>query len=334
MKVHSTYHIVWEEDTAFNIDAHLSVPTDSFKLTSSTPMGDVHSIVSPYLVKPGAQCVDTANPLFLCTLCATTEGFALIFSISHMLVDGHSFYQLYGMLSKSSEVQALNAARKDEAQYVALSKEMHGERQMDWLASPFTMVGMIRNMFFRPACQVTLRLVDMEYIKMQKREHIATSSAAFISTNDILTSWFFGTMNIYGVMAVNHRPRFAMLSEDDAGNYEGLIHFRPSQSCSADIRASLGNGAQPQALLGKCESTSGKFTLATNWATFFREVYLPGACHVIHFPVVSPEGIPFDSFMVIFKADKSKLALAIFSRGAIDARVLNSVSRPFAINNE
>ena len=48
-----------------------------------------------------------------------------------------------------------------------------------------------------------------------------TIEIPYVSTNDIITSWFFRTRNHdYGMMLVNFRNRICGLTDTDAGNYE------------------------------------------------------------------------------------------------------------------
>ena len=69
-------------------------------------------------VPPGSACIGKPFPLLALSIIADAKNpnsaFALIFSVSHVIVDGFSYYQLLSMLSKGGVARPLSARRKHE----------------------------------------------------------------------------------------------------------------------------------------------------------------------------------------------------------------------------
>ena len=64
-------------------------------------------------VLPGNSCIGNGKPLLALSVIKDSEAddrsFAVIFSVSHMILDGFTYYQLLGMLSNDKEIVFLSA---------------------------------------------------------------------------------------------------------------------------------------------------------------------------------------------------------------------------------
>merc|ERR1719464_1385497 len=87
------------------------------------------------------------------------------------------------------------------------------------------------------------RYVRPEWLEQQKRAHLPSSGAAFLSANDILTSWFLRTTRpAAGTMVVNMRNRTPGVEDKHCGTYGTLMIYYPAEySEAANIRRSVTN---------------------------------------------------------------------------------------------
>lgn len=175
------------------------------------PYNNIVSITSALVVKPGNLCVGTLEPLFKVTaVCTGEKTFALIVSLSHVIADGHTFYKLYGMLSHNSIPIALEVNRFHE--FRTSVHKLMGDDTSSYLASPGFLVSAARNIVFGGASNITLNKIDLKWIQAQKDDykHLnEKNDSHFISTNDILTSWFFNICGSnVGIIPINFRHRY------------------------------------------------------------------------------------------------------------------------------
>ena len=101
----------------------LSYPTfladDVFSVSEISTIGDDISystnvkLTEKFAVKKGMICLQNPNELlFRVTLIKISqEKFALIFSISHVIADGYTFYKLYSMLDKNIPISSMIVSR-------------------------------------------------------------------------------------------------------------------------------------------------------------------------------------------------------------------------------
>merc|ERR1712232_847961 len=100
---------------------------------------------STYQVAKGKSCVNKDEPLTRLAITAECEGeFAVIFSMSHTIADGATYYSVLNMLGSKGEVTSLNASRKNaEADKIAetVGKAQHSYQYSMGYALPL-MCGM------------------------------------------------------------------------------------------------------------------------------------------------------------------------------------------------
>ena len=227
-------------------------------VTSQTPFqydlsyDQLISLVKPYTVSMGRECIGTNKPLFLVSVLqhkssqTNRKQILLIFSLSPILADIHTLYQLYEMLDQDIEIGTLKVERLDD--YSSQVKHLIGRREYNWLHT--SMVSKYNPSvlkFLSPKPQVFTIYFDTEdWIPKQKDTYKesnlpgdhAISSSAYLSTNDLLTSWFFTLCQCdYGFMSVNFRNRIKRLDDRSAGNYSDRIIYRPGDSVNATIGA-------------------------------------------------------------------------------------------------
>lgn len=272
------------------------------------------------VVKRGSACVDQDEDLFRVVVAnISEERFALIVSVSHVISDGHTFYQLFRMLSETEPVRPLIVER-----VYSSGTDMHaavrgGDDTLPWLGAPGFIVNAVGTMLRRRAPQYNLFSIDQQAVETRKSEYQAAHHPKFITSNDVVMSDFFSSTDCALVfMTVNFRGRIPNLTSDHAGNYQRLIAYqredfaRPEliRSAMADFRRAV-SGDLP----GFFRSTRVKMGAITNSASLYKDVLLPGCTLLSHRPVVDSEQfVPFDHALMLFKSRQDQLALITSSR--------------------
>ena len=181
-------------------------------------------------VKNGIDSIGMNNPLTILSVIpdskTPTERFAVIFSISHVIVDGFTYYKLMDMLSSAGEeISTLNCVRKHEIQEQivdSIGKEEHAY---------FSSGALLCNYACTAFCSIQKPLIESYYIDMDrvnkiKEKEKADSGVDYVSTNDIICSSFAGATNARTlIMPINFREKSPTFTNNDAGNYFCSLYF-------------------------------------------------------------------------------------------------------------
>ena len=273
------------------------------------------------LVKIGKFCLNKENePLFgLIAIQISSEKYAIVCSMSHTLADGHTFYSIYGMLSKSIEPTAL--IRQPFKDFVQLCHpKIRGDDLGEFIDAPSTIIHFLLTKLFRPRFRLHLYELDQNWIAKEKNASVKQdSSCAFVSTNDVVCSWFYRLVRVDVGMEKTY-----------AGNYQIGVAYQPADYATPVlIRKSL----QDSSNMGRVISGSLpspfktifhgiRICLITNWSTFYREVELPGSEQIVHSPIFNFDGsAPLNDACIIFRPNKGKLAAFIATRSCSDAEI-------------
>lgn len=312
-------------------------------LSHRTPYRDVARALGRLLVKTGSACLGRADePLFRVAVVPDAlqpEGrWALVVSLSHVIADGHTFYQVHNMLSDGREVRALEPRRAADVPGLA-EAAMGGDG--GFLANPrpglllsLLSAGLL-GALVGPACAVDLRYVDDAYVARAKAEAAQAGTAPFVSTNDIVTSEVLVSSRCsLGLMDVNLRGRVPGCGAGLAGNYEDKIVYRPADFASpALVRASVQDPArlvrasEPRTSLPRSvRELWGVDSMAcvSNWASFAEDVVLEGHRAELHVPVFDASAVParvFTGCFVFRPGNGQPLALALAGKPHVLARV-------------
>lgn len=281
--------------------------------------------VKPLSVKEGFQCLLPGELMFRVTIVLTgPESLAIVCSVSHVIADGHTFYELYGMLSRDAQARELVAKRNMlfKPLYEAITE---GDDSTRWLFSLGATLKMVFTLAFGRKTHTSLRLINLAAIGALK-EIFASSipEGSYVSTNDILTSWLFLKCKSHvGIMAFNVRGRLAELTNDHAGNYEGLISYQPADfRHPLLIRKSLEmpykRRVTPQ-LPGFLGSIRSRVTMVSSWATFYRDVEVAEFKQILHLPCIDDKTVPLDNVGFLFRPRRDALALLLIGRSVSPA---------------
>jgi hypothetical protein len=134
------------------------------ELTSKCTFLDASALLKEHLVKKGKECVDQNEPLFRVTAVTTNSNESmLVFSLSHTLGDGYTFYSIYAMFEK--EPFAMISERVPD--FGDNCKKVMGASYYQFLSSPGFMMGVVANLF-SSAPPIVSKEIDQNYVKKLK----------------------------------------------------------------------------------------------------------------------------------------------------------------------
>lgn len=164
---------------------------------------------------------------------------------------------------------------------------------------------------------IEVRYVKDTWLKEQKANHVADRDAPYVSSNDLLTSWFLSVnQTACGTMTIEMRNRMPGLTRMLAGLYTSMLFFYPQEYRKpANIRRAvqrLSHACMPDASQQK-PGSGYSCGIVTAWHTFYHhDVSFPGCKHLLHFPITSVwKNYPAMKFplAVIFRPEAGRLAM-------------------------
>mmetsp|Transcript_15908 Transcript_15908/g.30087 ORF Transcript_15908/g.30087 Transcript_15908/m.30087 type:complete len:454 (-) Transcript_15908:108-1469(-) len=303
------------DDYYFELDASES------PFSRDTPVLVLGSASRNILVANGPD-----QPLFRVTLCPCkknpTACFAVVVSLSHVVGDGATFYKLHNMLCSNDDaiIKTLVASRIPTA--AAQKADALGRAEFEFGRSfGFILnlvIGLIRTRAIGPAPHSQMVLLDDDKIRKAKEEEAVNRDAevAWVSTNDIVTSWFLQQTGCdMGMMAVNFRNRLDGHSDEHAGNYEGALFYKREDSETPGlIRQSL---LQMRRVVSVgdlphfWQALTSSYSLVTNWSSFAKPNVIDGCAEEVHIPLYDvPSATPHTlAVCIIFRSGPQGIAL-------------------------
>lgn len=269
------------------------------------------------------------EPIFRATIIPCSkdphEKFSVMIQLSHVVGDGATYYRLIHMLLSTDEdtivkLDPIRITDSQKLQIAAMGKEEEGH-----VTSIGYTLRLMRGLAWskllgRP---VSFQFGWVDPVKMKQAKETAANEAGlpFVSSNDVITSWFMNqTACPMGVMAINWRNRLKGHTASNAGNYENVMFYQPSDYASAGlIRKSLDGGYYKRAVTSN-EKMPGWFQVATtsgsvvtNWSTFAQRNEIEGCEEDLHLPVgfidYWASTMPL---LLVFRAGVNKIGLCYF----------------------
>jgi hypothetical protein len=289
----------------------VSMPALSFDMGFS----DLAKALRDLVIKRGSLCVNKEEDLFRVIVAGISEDkFALIVSMSHVIADGHTFYEVYKMLSTRETARSLIVDRVYSSRDDIDAVIRGGEDSLSWLSSPGFVVNVAGTLLRRRSGTLNLFTVDQSKIDERKKEYETKHKPKFISSTDIITAEFFSrTACDLVFMTVNFRDRIPSVTRNHAGNYQNLIAYQREDFAKPElIRSSIAD--YRRAISGKLpgffRSTRVKLGAITNLATVYKDVQLPDCQLLSHRPVVDTAAFfPFEHTVIMFKSRENQLSL-------------------------
>lgn len=305
-----------------HLDTLVQVNPKNLSIHANMKYMELAKALKPAIVQKPKDIINQdffVTKLTLCNdLLDKTAGFSLIFSLSHSVADGHTYYKVLNMLCAGSKVYPLNVKRKEEE----ISKIINalGKREYTYINSFSHVVNVFKGLLLRKNTKVYAFYIDQEKIEGIKAQEKQEDAHNYVSSNDILTSTYSNFLNTrLTLMAINFRNRITGLNEYDAGNYEGAILYDTNTySTPSHVRKSLQTGSKfkglSKPLPGLVEGMVCKMGLITNWASFSKELHIEGCEELLHLPIANAAGrIPYE-MAVIFRARKEKTGIIYFTQ--------------------
>jgi hypothetical protein len=349
----------YPRDPSSDVDRHFAVlGPDQARLTTDMDYGTLMQTLGPLQVATGKMAVDADEVLFKVLLVpveagtagvdaplarrVSTPAFALIFSMTHTIGDGYTYYRVFDMLDPDAKLLALDPVRVDGFQTAA--EEVLGEPETAMLASATLVAGVVQTYVWgkltrRPSPDACLHTIDPAWMATEKEGAKQEGLVPFVSSNDVITSWFLReTRSTVNLMATNLRGRSPAgldLSDSLAGNYGiDVPYFREDVQTPALIRSSLRapDGSfrvhraadPPTPIPSSWELLQNHTSFITNWAGFYRDLRLvtDGSATgaeprrpQLHLPIMAPDTIGLSDIHIgiVFCPREGELALMTMS---------------------
>ena len=273
-------------------------------------------------VKIGNECINKNEKL--CNLqvienSAQTK-LAVMFSLSHNLGDGHTCYNIWKMLDMNEQVRKLEVER-----ILNYEDRVKSETSITPLMDmPFW--GEMWRVFKRGAGRrFGGKASPVTYAYKLNDEAIAARKAlynkgeTFVSTHDIICTEFFPLCEGGMMFAMNLRGRMSDVNTDRAGNYEVMCPMNISKGENpSDFRANWNKVLKKEVAAEEVSNVS----MSISWTTFYHQVELPGAKHVLHLPIYHEKdmiyrvlSVPLTAELtsIIFKMNSEETGIVIFA---------------------
>lgn len=305
-----------------------------------------------FTVKSGADCIDRpSETLFKVTVLKTQDKVSgeitystLIVSLSHVIGDGHTFYSIYALLDPRTPSTALPTFEaKRLMDFPERLDNIYGKEFQQYLQSASFLFCVLSTLLLSKSPDVTLLNINAHGIQTTKQQyqkqhqqleqHVNSSLATKLSTNDIITSWYFHACDCdIGVMAVNYRNRLDGYTNKHAGNYEGMIFYAPNDyRTPLEIRQSISsNGLRSNSnpIPSFRQTMRYRFSCVTNWSSFYHHLVFSSAIHRVHLPLYDVSSSVFRDMAIVFAPREHEIAICILHRSKLSLSSLLQ-SAPF-----
>jgi hypothetical protein len=291
--------------------------------TESSKYSEILEVCEPYIVEKAFTLFKKKDRLTKLTILHINDHrFLVMYSLSHLIADGFTFYQIFNMLSSEHRVYSLDVTRRNE---VAQIKDIIPKKNARFLFNPRMIFWAIGRAFSWKKMRIKSFDLNLAYVQEQKEKAMANGKVPFVSTNDVLSSCYAGLCESNAlIMAVNFRDRIPAITSNDAGNYEELLVIDQNTSSSNESIRVLVNDLQahvPRITLpqGSAMSKSNP-VLITNWAGFSRPIFIKHAQEPVHMPLYTSREITFDS-CIVYCPQAGKVSALLFMKDLHENKV-------------
>lgn len=271
----------------------------------------------------GSKCVGKDEPQFRVTAVPSADGsrFALLISLSHVIADGYTYYEVLNLLSLSAPMKVLNPIRKPG--FGPALKAAVGKVEYGFPGSAGYLCNALGNMICGSKPKIRAHWIDKDKVAAAKAKE-AGGVVPFVSTNDVVTSVFGRLTRANALeMAIDMRNRLPAYDKADAGNYEFALYYRPADYATPSLVRQAVAGKDGEygrrctgsrtKLPGFWGALRGRIAIITNWSSNHSgEIALGDACaQELHLPLYSAP--PLDAG-IVFRPTPDALGLITFAR--------------------
>uniref|UniRef100_A0A7S1XW13 Condensation domain-containing protein n=1 Tax=Phaeomonas parva TaxID=124430 RepID=A0A7S1XW13_9STRA len=323
---HSPSPSVDSVDAIFDAEQGLGVDLDWASATYAEVCTALHTKpkapAKRAIIGSGTSLVGKDEPVARLTLAEAAPGeFALVWSLSHAVGDGRTYYEIFSMLRPGAPVRALSSARVQS--FSEAMRDMCNREALTWADKPWTAVMYMSTMAFNGPATCRAFYLDDERVAAFKTKGAADGGVPYVTTNDLLTSGFFTVTGArIGMMGLDCRGRVEGVGADLAGNYvTALVLDDTVFETPAALRRMY--ASTPYATTGRklpscCCGGEARFAMATNWSSFADPFALEGCEMRVHLPVKNPAHCVFD-LMIPFAAGGGRKGVICWTLGADEA---------------
>jgi len=279
------------------------------------------------------ECKAGNAPIVKIVVIPTSEAeVALCFSMSHFIVDGHTYYKLFNMLCSTGPIESMIIDRPLQTEYNAIEQRLSGSELLQYGAGLSFIKHIVWNnaLVKQPYSGIMCQYLDDAAVKTAKENSPLSCGGAggngattvpYVTTNDLVVSLMGRLTTVDFLMqTINYRNREPTLTDLHAGNYENVIGYdEAGYSSAAEVRQSLlaapyGNIKR---LPGFCEKV--RMGIYTSWL-FPTTFAVPGCDLELHLPIMNfdpagslsaPLNVPCD-VAISFRPQTEKVAVIIF----------------------
>ncbi|RLO00326.1 hypothetical protein DYB28_012597 [Aphanomyces astaci] len=285
------------------------------QLSPDMPYNDLTTSLEPLAVLRGTELMGNPDqPIFrVAWISISPTVGAFYMSLSHVVADGYTYYRVFNMFGAACTPSALTPRRRPDLPMRTKgyndTVDLHRSVSMLW--------HMASTALMSPTPTISVHTLSNEWITREKEAALPTTA---VSTNDIVTSWYFQLCRAdVGFMVVNTRDKYPHVTHDLAGNYTTLVGYQPQDYASPSLlRASLQSVPYRRAVSGGlpwmfCKSTA----MITSWASLSDAAppALPQCTLVAHFPVADASyNPPYTSLAVVFRKSPAELGIILRTR--------------------
>lgn len=252
------------------------------------------------VVDNGLSLVGKDKPVTLLTLAESAPGeFAMVFSISHGIADGRTYYEVLQMLQPGAAVRALTVERV--MSFPADQKKAFDEKAQSWQESFGAMTLFMGAMMCKK--QAKCYAFHLDAAKVAAAKQAGAVGVDYVSTNDVLTSAFFNTCRArVAWMGFDCRDKgLEGIGSDLAGNYVTALVLGPEVFATPASMRQMYTPGQPYVTAKRklpgcgCCCGNRRMAQATNWSGFTGSLVRPKGCEmVLHLPAMNPAYIYWD----------------------------------------
>jgi hypothetical protein len=285
-------------------------------------------------VEVGAKILNTNKPfLKICIIYSPEcQDYYVTICVTHMVGEPNLLYQLWGMLASNAPIVPLWADRHHSYKKHPLTA-LKGAARGKFLYYFFlSQASIFRTLWLghqhpkdQPQPILHRRYVNMGWVQKQKeayqrRRSELDGSPSYVSTQDVLTTWFFSQLRPSCVcVAYSLHDRAEHVTMQHMGNYlEALVLFPDEYSNPGHVRravATAGEWSPANNRSGHDDSSAG---LVTGWHSRFVDVELPRSTRQTHLPLrgamftgMIPRVLPC---MCVFRTSRDQFAVLTLSQ--------------------